>query len=534
MTVRDWTIALGAGGIFLLLSLWNITLPGLQYDECLAAAPAVNFLAREPKTEAMSISPSVIHIAGHPIPLMIMTYIGPVKTILHIPIFSVFGISPTTVRLLPVVIVFLCFPLLYYFCLSLFDQTIASFAVFLMAVDPSTVFYLTRDVGPSAIQVFLKLLSLVLFVLWWKHQHVRFLYAGAFVWGVGISHKVDFLWIVGGIVIAALAVQPKELLEKFDWKKLSYALFSLMAGALPIVAFNIATGGLTFAPLVERLFGEPAAAGFSFLSALVERLRQLAEILNGNFIAELFAEKEIYTGIYRYVLTIVFLTSFLWLLISVISKRKPYSYVGMTALWVFITVVLIASCFSPTSLGGHHLLALNPALTTMFAVFAISVTHQSNVLQRLRFDKMFIPFVLLFLTYGSVSIHRLLLQTGGTGYWSDAIYELSDYLEKKAMPVAAMDWGFTNNLIVLSKGALRMDRVYAETWKNTDLPTTLERRLNDTTLYLFHTQEFSVFPSLHKIFADAAIARGYRIRLDKEFTQRDGRVVYLIYTLEHP
>lgn len=533
MTGRDWTIALGAGGIFLLLSLWNITLPGLQYDECLAAAPAVNFLAKEPKTEAMSIGPSIIHLAGHPLPLMIMTYIGPVKTILHIPVFGVFGISPTTVRLLPVVIVFLCFPLVYYFCLSLFDQTIASLAVLLMAVDPSTVFYLTRDVGPSAIQVFLKLVSLALFIVWWKKQHWGFFFAGVFVWGLGVSHKVDFFWIIGGIVIAAFTVWPK-IFPRLDWKNLALAVLFFLLGALPIVAFNIATGGLTFAPLVERLFGEPVGVKLSFLSALVERLRQLAEILNGNFIAQLFAENEIYTGIYRYVLTTVLLGGFVWLLISVILQRKPHYYLGMTALWVFIIVVLIASCFSPTTLSGHHLLALNPALTTMFAVFIISITHQSSLLQRLKFDKILIAFVLLFLTYGSLSINKLLIQTGGTGYWSDTIYELSDYLEKKAMPVAVMDWGFTNNLIVLSQGTLRMDRVYAETWKNTDLRKYLGQRLNDTTLYLFHTQEFSVFSSLHKIFADAATTRGYWIHLDKEFTQRDGRMIYLVYKLEHP
>jgi 4-amino-4-deoxy-L-arabinose transferase-like glycosyltransferase len=124
------TLALG---LYLFFSLTYLTLPGLQYDETNFANAAMGkrdalFCFWEPKIFAKKL------------PLMIMPYIGAVKSALYAPIFKVFGESATTVRL-PVVLIGLCTLLISYALFRrMFDRKIAVISLFLFATDPTFIF----------------------------------------------------------------------------------------------------------------------------------------------------------------------------------------------------------------------------------------------------------------------------------------------------------------------------------------------------------------------------------------------------------
>lgn len=191
--------------LFLTLSCWYLNLPGLNFDECLGAAPAVKFLYGS-NCEPMQIDPSVIHIFGRPLPVMIMPYISGLKTLLHIPFYATFGVSTVSTRLMPVTLVALSIWIFYLTVKRAKDARTATLSSLLFAVHPVTVFYMTRDITPVAIAVLC--LSIIFYGLYrWKDDrknvHLTII---AFFSGLGVSHKVDFIWMLLSLLPAFLMV----------------------------------------------------------------------------------------------------------------------------------------------------------------------------------------------------------------------------------------------------------------------------------------------------------------------------------------
>jgi hypothetical protein len=128
-----------------------------------------------------------------------------------------------------------------------------------------------------------------------------------------------------------------------------------------------------------------------------------------------------------------------------------------------------------------------------------------------------------------------LTQTGGTGYFSDAIDTLAHDLDQPGTPpVVALDWGFRRNLQILTE-----NRVAPREWFTYSSPPLPEFQNyadqlmeQPTALYLFHTPDLTAFPGHWEVFERAA----YRHRLTpviwRTYEQRDGTAVYLVYRLE--
>ena len=84
---------LAACGLFILLATLMIPYAGIQADEALFSAPLFPHITNDLR----------LPLLPHHVPLMVMTYIGSLKTLLYWPIFRIFGTSPWTLRL-PVVL----------------------------------------------------------------------------------------------------------------------------------------------------------------------------------------------------------------------------------------------------------------------------------------------------------------------------------------------------------------------------------------------------------------------------------------------
>lgn len=523
----DWLISVVAGVVFLFLSSWYISLPGLNYDESLCAAPAVNFVVDNPNSEPTQINPSVIYLFGRPIPMMLMTYIGPVKTILYIPIFWILDVSVFTVRLLPLIIMFLCFPLAYYLFKEIFNREVAIFTVFLMSVDPSIVFYLTRDVGPATLQVFFKLLALMFFIKWWESKKNIFLYLGFFVLGLGVTHKVDFLWVIVGMIVPVTIFYFCKLKERLNIKVLMFSGLFFAIGAFPIILFNIYTGGYTFSPMTDKFLSSKLPSDAYFLSNLITRASQIIEIHNGNFIAFLFCEKNVYHGFWKYIHLIFLSVSIFIILFYLIIKTKPKNFLNILAIVVYILIVTIETCFSPTVLSGHHLLALTPFITVVIVYAILSMKYLKNA------AKYFVLiFLMIYLLYSTIRINVIFEETGGAGHWSNSVYELNDYLKKENKTIGALDWGYTNNLIVLSKSQLKIKRLYTSVWKNVDVNNYMKENLSDSIIYLVYSEKYTTFPVVKNVFFETAKEAGYDIILEKEFYQGSGEVVHRVFKLK--
>ena len=84
---------LAACSLFLLLAILIIPYAGIQADEALFSAPLFPHVNKDLR----------LPLLPHHVPLMVMTYVGSLKTVLYWPIFRIFGSNPWTLRL-PVVL----------------------------------------------------------------------------------------------------------------------------------------------------------------------------------------------------------------------------------------------------------------------------------------------------------------------------------------------------------------------------------------------------------------------------------------------
>ena len=531
---------------------YQLHLPGLQYDECLAAAPAVNFVRATEVSEPMQVGPSVIHVFGRPLPVMTMTYIGPVKTLAHVPFLAALGTSPHSVRLMPVVAVALSLLVSWGICRSLWGRRVGLLVATLVALDPSWVFYLTLDVGPAALAVLLKLLAVAAGIGWWRHgpspRGQLYLGAAALALGLGISHKVDFLWVVAALVVPLMAFAGRDTARRVTRRGAVLASICLLAGSAPIVVFNLATGARTFTPLLSKLVsGDGTGSSDSVVSALFLRLQQLAGLLSGTTVEQLFTASPVATdGVawLRFLPPLAMAGAGAWLVVLCVKRRREDRIEA--SLLIHVAIVWMASCFSPTDLRAHHLLTLYPVPHVVLAVGLAKQLGSKAALTRRALASLVVAGVLIANLVSVVTIHRNLRLTGGIGYWSDAITDLADDLERLVLlddhcvdhprapqRVRVMDWGFTNNLIVLSDGRLPLQPVYRQLWRQPPSLAVVLPAIAEDALYLFHSPEFTLYQELPELFEAAASLQALRPIVEASYVQGDGREVYRLLRLVH-
>ncbi|MFC1976552.1 hypothetical protein ACFLXQ_09150, partial [Chloroflexota bacterium] len=71
--------------IYFILSLYQLNLPGLHYDEAFEAVPALQLLNNQPVTTFRNHG---LVLVGHTFPLMTQDYIGALNTYLAIPFMA--------------------------------------------------------------------------------------------------------------------------------------------------------------------------------------------------------------------------------------------------------------------------------------------------------------------------------------------------------------------------------------------------------------------------------------------------------------
>ena len=132
-------------------------------------------------------------------------------------------------------------------------------------------------------------------------------------------------------------------------------------------------------------------------------------------------------------------------------------------------------------------------------------------------------------------IDHKLQTTGGTGFWSDAITELADDLEVRGERVVLLDWGFTDNLIVLTEGRVALEPAYRELWRRPasqrEMPEILAPYIEPGALYLLHAPGFARYRRMPDLFRAAAEEQGLSESIEARFHQRDGREVYRLVRL---
>ena len=209
--------------LFVFLGFVLIPYAGLEADEVIFAQPLHGL-----------INPTfAIRVRHHFVPLMVMSYIGALKSFIYWPLSWIFSSSVYFVRL-PMVLVGAATVLVFYKWAGIFaGPPGALLAAVLLATDPTFLLTDTFDWGPVALQHLLVVSGCLLIArgrLSW----------GAFLFGLALWNKTIFLWTLAGLVVASLVVCHAAVRAVLaDRRKCARVALGFVLGALPLLVFNV-------------------------------------------------------------------------------------------------------------------------------------------------------------------------------------------------------------------------------------------------------------------------------------------------------
>ncbi len=508
----------------MLLSAVLIPYAGIQDDEALFSNPLYYPLGRELQLRAFH----------HDVPLMIMSYLGTLKTLLYWRWLPVFGSSVWAVRL-PMAFAGALTVFFFYRLIRLSDAPSAAWAAslgaFLLATDPVFLLTNTFDWGPVALEHVLLVTGCFLLARFsTKPAQIGYLAVGFFLFGLALWDKALFLWALSGMAAAAVAVYGPEVRQCLSRRNLGIASAGLVLGALPFVLYNLrhpaATLGqnahweadrlpskwlqLKNAANGSSLFGFIAEEGFRGNPKPAKSLRGRA----ASWIRQTFGEHR-QSGFY-YSFAVLLAAVPLWWR----SRPARFSLVFLCVAWGMMAFTKDA--------GGaaHHDVLLWPFPLLFAAVTVAAIPWR---------------WAAILAGTGLVIMNLLVVnqyvvqfeQYGAAGNFTDALIPLARVLPEPDRTVWVLDWGIGNSIQLAHRGRLKMG--YGADPLQTDSPSPGQQAqilymLDDPgAVFVSHVPEREVIPGIPEHLESFAAASGYRKELLHTVWDSNGRPVFEVF-----
>jgi 4-amino-4-deoxy-L-arabinose transferase-like glycosyltransferase len=500
-------------------SLW-INDSGIQTDEALFSA---------------GLYPPFQHgywmwVRGNRLPLMVMTYVGALKSWLYAPLLAIWSPSPIVVRLPAILLSAVTVLLFYRLLLRISTRRVAVVGCILLATDPLYVLFSMWDWGPVVIQHFCLIAGVLLLVRWHQEQRWWMLALGFFVFGLGLWDKALFAWSLVGLAVAAIIVFPRIVIGALQTRALPIAIAAFALGSLPLIIFNIRHKLVTFRENTHwawqgfagkanllRLTVEGDAIMYAFLRPPFDLpLREPQTAVERAFVkfSDLFGNRR--RSFMGYALVASVAAAFLFM-------RQLWKPVTFSLLFVGVTWAQML----PLANGGtspHHTILLWP-----FPVLIVAV-----VLGQLK--RPWLVSLLPILVAGNLIVFaahsRDLIRNGPSASFSDAIYAASDKIASLApKQLFVIDWGFWDTLRLFHKGQVPLFVA--------DDPVTDEGRNYARTqfsdpcnVFIGHTKENEFSPGQSARYVEFAAREGYEQKMIGVYADRNGRSVIELFRFE--
>ena len=519
---------LAACSLFILLAMLYIPYAGIQADEALFSAPLFPHISNDLRLPWLP----------HHIPLMVMTYIGSLKTLLYWPIFRIFGANAWTLRL-PVVLLG-AITIFFFFHLARVSggARAAAIGAFLLATDPVFLLTDTFDWGPVALEhVFL--VTGCWFVYRFGHQkgenaRIWDLAAGFLCWGLALWNKAIFVWALSGIVAGGVLVFWPEIKRWLKPRVVVVAAVAFVVGALPLVVYNFTHGNAT---VTENAHLDPRSVAGKWIqvhlaangSSLFGYMTgddwwpdpKAPQASRGRASAWIHDHVGDHLGVHRstgfyYVLGVLLLAAPWWWR----YRAARFSLVFMAVAWFLMALTHEAGT------SAHHVILLWP-FPVLFAAVALASLPWRPVAWTA-------AVVMIAMNLLVLNQYVYQFERDGTGdVWTDALTPLSAILDEYPdRTFYLIDWGLSDNLNLLHQG--RLDLRLATGPVNTDAPSPeqlgeIRDMLRDPGgLILDHVREHEVFPDVGVRLDRAAQSLGYHREVVRTIPDSNGRPMFEI------
>jgi 4-amino-4-deoxy-L-arabinose transferase-like glycosyltransferase len=521
-----WWIA-GACTFFILIGLLFIPYPGIQNDEALFAGPLYGPIAREFR----------VRVFHHDLSLMLMTYLGSLKTWIYAGIFRLWQPNIWSLRLPMLLAGTITIWLFGRLLLRSCGKTAAVFGCALLVCDCSYLLTTVFDWGPVALQHLL-LVAGALLVLLSVQDHSRLkLASGFFLFGLGMWDKALFAWALGGLVIATAAVFPRELRRNLTTRNLALAVVAFSIGALPLIIYNVRNPLKTFrgnarfsteqfagkANLVRLTLNGSALFGYLVNEDWEADGKQPHSMLERASVAVRSRLGEHRTGLLFWAFAAAVLAVPFWWR----SARRPVLF-GI----VFLAVAWLQMAFTKDAGGGvHHVILLWP-----FPHFVIAVVLAAIAKQFRAGPALAAAAAIVICGSGLLVTNQYLAQfirNGASVTWTDAAGPLSDELSAmKPNHVFVMEWGMFDVLRMLNRGSLTL-------WNGADVidPANggkpLRQALSlENAVFLTRAADREITPGTRDRLRTMASESGYRQHMLRTIKDSNGRPIFEISTFQ--
>ncbi len=530
--LRTWLWLLPLA-LYFALALYQIDLPGPNYDEAVEAKPAIQLLQNLPVEAHRN---AVVTLFGRQLPLMIVDYVGALNTWVLLLFFKLGGISVDAMRLWPIMVGAIILWLTWLLGKSIFQARVGFVASMLLAVQPSFLFfarqgiYVTNTTIAMMLGIWAALLKLA------TSGQARWLWVASFLAGLGLWAKFIMLWPLTATLILLpliwwqrhpLKIQvapdlPQALLRPMYWAP---ALAWFLFGLSPFLIFNIKTGATVkhfLGTLNRSYYGVENKA---YLQNLAIRWAQTKDFLQGDhfwYLGGNFVDKLAWPA-FLAAIAIILVAHF-------VNRHRPLEKsASLRALFIllFFLLLLIQTPLTPTALWYTHLAMFSPVLALIIA------SGWDLSFQKL--PKAWSPIVagsfLALMTISGmradIGYHKALAATGGFADHSDAVYRLTDELLARHIEHPyALDWGFDAPVILISQGRVNPIEIFGyEPYDRPDdgFADRVRPMLQDPNSYfLVHAPDRTNFPGRREALQQIADEMGIELETIAIIRERSG------------
>ena len=492
---------------------------GIQDDEALFAVPFWQSLGRQFE----------IRVFHHSLPLMLISYLGTLKTVIYWILLKLFNPGIWTARL-PMVF---AGALTIYFFYKLLRQSwpsAAALGAFLLASEPTFLLTNTFDWGPVALEHLLLVSGCYALVRFSQTAESKNLAIGFFLFGLALWNKALFLWALSGISAAALIVFWPEVRKAASRRHLTLAIGAFLLGSFPFILLNIRRSGVTVSENTHL-----------DMDGLSRKWLQVENAANGNALFVFLAEED-YAELPKPMISATAHTV-AWIHDHLGRHRRTgfyYAFAGVLAcvpLWrrrrlAWFSLIFLAVAGGMMLLtkdaGGaaHHIVLLWP-----FPVMFVAVSLAAAPWR----------WLTLVAGVGLVVMNLLVLnqyvfqfeRNGAAGNFTDALFGLARSLPAhRGGHIYVIDWGIANSVQLSNNGQLPLrfasDPLMTDAAGPTQRSQLLAMLSDPEGVFVGHVPAREAFEGVGARLQHFADSNGYRRELLETIRDSNGRPVFEI------
>lgn len=436
--------------LFLLCGIYMLPRPGLQADEVL-------FISALQHPDHALYSLSWFH---HHAPLMLLSYVGTLKSWLYAPFYAAGLLNVWSIRLPALLLAALSILLLARLAKEIGGWTAAVVLGWLLATDAVFLVTAVFDWGPVVLQNLLAASALLLFYRWGQVARKWLLFWGSFIVGLALWDKALFVWNLSGMVVSFLLFGLTAVRRQITLRNACVAVAGLLLGAMPLISFNIrhrnetlganarlsaadlpgkfhyltaSLNGVTASGAIGATIPSSAAPARSLVQRASFRLSDATASLPGNYRSWLLA--------------------FLFVAGVLVAR-------GAERRWILFLLVSASLAWIQSALtvgaGGsiHHAVLIWPLLYLGAAIAASSLLRH---LGRARMPAL-VSGLAVFSLLGFLLVNRCvagLIRYSDNTPWTDADVPLTNYLLSHGVKrVITTDWGIDRVVEARSRTAI--------------------------------------------------------------------------------